>query len=312
MAPSTQPILGPMRCDLHVHSRHSGPLDAPLLRHLGTESCSDPEAVYAAAKGRGMDLVTLTDHDTIEGALRLAGRPDTFLSEELTAWVGGREVHLGVLDLEERHHAPLQARARDGEALFAYLAEQRLPVVLNHPFSSLTGPREPSDITWSMRHVTHVETRNGMMPSRLNALANRLSSAHGRPGVGGSDAHAPESVARAWTEVPGVRDRTEFLAGLRAGACLARGTSGSYARLTRDVATIVACGIAQTSIAALAGDRAWRLAALAALCPLLPMLPLVVAAERLRECAFGAWLARRLWGGAGPLRPGLGRWVSEA
>jgi predicted metal-dependent phosphoesterase TrpH len=93
-----------MRCDLHVHSTHSGPLDAPLLRHLGTESSSTPEEVYAAARRRGMHLVTLTDHDSIEGALRLAGRSDTFLSEELTAWIGGREVHLGVLDLEERHH----------------------------------------------------------------------------------------------------------------------------------------------------------------------------------------------------------------
>jgi hypothetical protein len=32
-----------------------------------------------------MDFVTITDHDTIDGAMEIAGRPGTFVSEELTA-----------------------------------------------------------------------------------------------------------------------------------------------------------------------------------------------------------------------------------
>jgi hypothetical protein len=32
-----------------------------------------------------MDFVTITDHDTIDGCLELADRPDCFVSEELTA-----------------------------------------------------------------------------------------------------------------------------------------------------------------------------------------------------------------------------------
>jgi len=59
-----------MRCDLHVHSWYSGHGDVPVLEHLGRECYSDPLAVYETARRRGMDLVTLTDHDTIEGALR--------------------------------------------------------------------------------------------------------------------------------------------------------------------------------------------------------------------------------------------------
>jgi hypothetical protein len=144
-----------------------------------------------------------------------------------------------------------------------------------------------------------------MMPAALNTLAERLASEHGRAGVGGSDAHAPSSVARAWTEVPGARSRADFLAGLRTAACIARGASGTYAKLTRDVATIVAAGVSRTAAAALAGDRTWRLAALALLVPSLPLLPLVTAIERLREHRFGAWLARRLWRGAAGPRPAL-------
>src|SRR5262245_44974443 len=73
-----------LRCDLHVHSRYSGPLDLPVLKHVSRESYSAPEDVYAVAKARGMELVTLTDHDTIEGALRLAHRDDFIVGEEVT------------------------------------------------------------------------------------------------------------------------------------------------------------------------------------------------------------------------------------
>src|ERR687897_104719 len=80
-----------MRCDLHVHSRRSGPVDLPGLGRFADESYSEPRAVYEAARRRGMDLVTLTDHDTIAGALEIAHLPGTFLSEEVSCVLpGGR------------------------------------------------------------------------------------------------------------------------------------------------------------------------------------------------------------------------------
>jgi len=73
-----------MRCDLHVHTRYSGPVDLPGLRHVSRECYSDPMEVYLTAKRRGMDLVTITDHDTVEGALQLAHLPDFIVGEEVT------------------------------------------------------------------------------------------------------------------------------------------------------------------------------------------------------------------------------------
>ena len=68
-----------------------GPADLPRLGRFAHESYSEPRAVYEAARRRGMDLVTLTDHDTIEGGLEIADLPGTFLSEEVTcALPGGR------------------------------------------------------------------------------------------------------------------------------------------------------------------------------------------------------------------------------
>lgn len=284
-----------MRCDLHVHSLRSGFTDLALLRHVAYDCYSEPRAVYDAARRRGLELVTLTDHDSIDGALELRGLPGTFISEELTCHLpAGRLLHLGVFGLDERRHAALQARRRDPEALFAYLAEERLPACLNHPFSPLTGRRANADFDQALRGVGLIETRNGMLPERTNAYALAAAREVGQAQVGGSDAHALGSVGRAYTEVPGARDAGEFLDGLRRGGCLARGSSASYARLTRDLAAVAACGVRHAVAHAFDGPAdALRAAAVLALLPGLPLLPLVAARLRLRERLLAAHFFRR-------------------
>lgn len=101
-----------MRCDLHVHSWHSGRADLPVLGHIGRKCYSDPSDVYEQAMRRGMDLVTLTDHDGIEGALRLTHLPNTFVSEEVTVLLpGDRQLHVNVLDITEAQHTAIQRLA---------------------------------------------------------------------------------------------------------------------------------------------------------------------------------------------------------
>jgi predicted metal-dependent phosphoesterase TrpH len=77
------------RIDLHCHSRASTEADEAVLIALKCpESFSEPEQVYAQARHRGMDFFALTDHDSIEGCLHLARRPEQFVNiligEELT------------------------------------------------------------------------------------------------------------------------------------------------------------------------------------------------------------------------------------
>jgi predicted metal-dependent phosphoesterase TrpH len=274
-----------MRCDLHVHTRHSGAVDLPLLRHVGRESYSEPIEVYWTALRRGMDLVTITDHDTIEGALQIAHLPQAFVSEEVTCWLPeGRRLHLGVFDIDARHHVVIQSRASDAEALFAYLAEQRLPFCLNHPFSPLTGKREIGDLHLGLERAASIEVLNSMMPAASNEHARAAARLSGRPEVGGSDAHALPSVAKAFTEVPAARTREAFLSGLRAGMTLARGESGSYRRLVGDIGTVFAGALGENTMLAgrSLGDLG-RLAAAAALVPVLLLLPAIALTTFLRE-----------------------------
>ncbi len=68
----------PVRVDLHCHSTAS----AAGRRALALPECvSPPEEVYELAKRRGMDFVTITDHNTIAGVEQIADRPDVFFSE---------------------------------------------------------------------------------------------------------------------------------------------------------------------------------------------------------------------------------------
>ena len=85
------------RVDLHCHSTASEISKLGIQRSLGLPECATPpEEVYELAKRRGMDFVTITDHDTIDGCLEIADRHDVFISEELTAWFRGepQAVHL--------------------------------------------------------------------------------------------------------------------------------------------------------------------------------------------------------------------------
>lgn len=292
-----------MRCDLHVHSWHSGMADLPLLRHVGRECYSDPFAVYERALARGMDLVTLTDHDSIEGGLRLAHLPNTFLSEEVTVRLeGGRQLHVNVFDVDECQHAAIQRRAADPEVLFAYLAEQRIPASVNHLFSALTGEREVADLLLPLGRLPLAEALNGAMPRVHNERAELVGRAAGMAAIGGSDAHSLSHVARAYTVVPGARSKREFLDGLRRGLSIPAGCSGSYARLTAEVARIFAAGYAETA-AQMARRSApgLRVAASALLLPFLPLIPLFTFAIHVHEVVFASRLFRAL--GSAPLLP---------
>lgn len=211
----------------------------PLLRRVCRESYNDPLAVYEKLKRSGMDLVTVTDHDSIDAVEALRSRPDFFLSEEVTCTVpSGTQLHIGVYDITERDHIELQRRRDDFERLFAWLLDENLFFSANHVFSALTGRRAAEDFALFENAFPAIETGNGHMPRHSNRAAALLADRAARAEVGGSDAHAMASVGCAWTVVPGARSRQEYLDGLRHGLGRVRGDHGGWYKLTRDVLAI--------------------------------------------------------------------------
>jgi predicted metal-dependent phosphoesterase TrpH len=228
-----------MRCDLHVHTLHSGMCTIPLLSRVCAESYNQPQEVYEKLKRLGMDLVTITDHDSIGAMEELRSRPDFFLSEEVTCRLpSGGELHVGVYDITERDHIELQRRRNDFESFRVYLEERDLFYSANHIFSSLTGVRKIEDFELFEHAFPALETRNGHMLKIANENAALLADFAARAEVGGSDAHAIASVGCAYTVVPYARDKREYLDGLRRGLGRVRGETGGYLKLSRDLWSI--------------------------------------------------------------------------
>jgi predicted metal-dependent phosphoesterase TrpH len=211
----------------------------PLLKNFCRECYSEPEAVYETLRQKGMDLITVSDHDSIGAAETLGRHPEFFLSEEVTCRLpSGNELHVGVYDLTEQQHLEIQRLRDDLPRLVAYLNEQQLFHSVNHAFSALTGRRSMEDFVWLDGAFPGVEVRNGHLPERSNRMAERMAERSGKSKLGGSDAHALRSLGSVHTNVSDARNKEEFLAGLRQGRGHVEGDSGNFGRLTRDVLEI--------------------------------------------------------------------------
>jgi predicted metal-dependent phosphoesterase TrpH len=245
-----------MRADMHVHSYHSG--YAGHLRFLRARDCySEPESVYRVAKARGMDLVTLTDHDSIDGCLefldRHPGADDFFISEEIECVVpperGARtasplKVHVGAYGIDERIHREVQPLRASVYETTAYLREQGVFHALNHPFFFLRrqmpldaylGALLPLFAAFEVRNGTMLEAHNALIE---DVVADRARTGSPAIGVGGSDAHTLAGVGTTYTEVR-ARNRDEFLRNLRAGLTSVGGRHGGALRVMREIYGVV-------------------------------------------------------------------------
>jgi len=218
---------------MHCHSTASQESKLGVQRAVGLPECATPpEEVYELAKRRGMDFVTITDHDTIAGGLQIADRPDVFISEELTARFRGepQAVHVLCYGITAEDHEWLQAHADDVELCAAYMFERELVCALAHPYYTVAAPLSARHRRRLAELFTVWETRNGARARELNRPAATYVATRDGVGIGGSDDHAGVDIGRTYTEAPPAASPDEFLAHVRAGEVLARGAQGSAAK----------------------------------------------------------------------------------
>jgi glycosyltransferase involved in cell wall biosynthesis len=248
------------RCDLHVHSIYSTDSGNYALRRarLG-ESYTPPERVYRTCRSRGMRFVTISDHNTVEGALRIAHEPGAFLSVEVTTQFPEDSVPLHVLvwGLSEEDHRDLQPYRPSVYELVSFLRERCLIHALAHPLYRMGPALTPSHVERMMLLFSIWEGRNGARPRESNELACRLAASvdgasiqalaerHGIEPVhagsialtGGSDDHGALDIATTWTEAEGETVEA-FLASLARGASGPAGEHGSPLKLAHAVAAL--------------------------------------------------------------------------
>ncbi|MBI3451177.1 MAG: PHP domain-containing protein [Acidobacteria bacterium] len=236
-----------MRADLHVHSHYS---DTGRYARAGLRDCyARPGEIYDRARGAGMNLVTLTDLNTIEGCLRLIDErgapPDFVIGEEIEARFpdSGARVHLCAWGLTEERHREVCRLRENAEDLVAYLCAERVACALSHFVSKLpVGFPEASVYRRALELFDAVEVRNGAQGRHYNALVAAL--AMGRDGprgavgfVGGSDAHTLRRVGTTWTEAE-ARTPADFLEEIRSGRTSAGGRVRGAADIFLDLASL--------------------------------------------------------------------------
>ncbi len=185
-----------------------------LQVHTDVSPCSraTPADVVHAAVTSGLDGVAVTNHDTLAGFDEV----DTLAPRNLTV-IPGVEVttsqgHLLALDVDE------PPPKTDPLTVIHAIHDQGGLAVLSHPFDRL---REyyTRDLAEIAAHIDGVEVLNSrcILP-RYNRMARAFAEKHDLAMTGGSDAHFPLEVGRAYTTcdqplLDAIRDGTTHVAG---------------------------------------------------------------------------------------------------
>ena len=251
------------RADLHVHSKHSSKPSEWILRQFrAPESYTEPQEIYRLCRERGMSFVTVSDHDSVEGALEIAHLPGVFLSSEVTVEFpeDGCEIHCLVTGVSEEQHREIQRLRRDVYAFREYLREQDILYSVAHPLYRVNDRMTLDQLEKLLVLFNRFEALNGIHDRRANALVRRIFGSltpeviaalaerhHLQPlgptpwiksFTGGSDDHGGFYIATTWTETPEAATIEEYLAHLRAGRHEPGGDTGSSLRLVQSLYSI--------------------------------------------------------------------------
>lgn len=234
---------------MHCHTRHSG--RAKHLRFLRCRDCyAKPLDVYATAKKRGMNLVTITDHDSLDGCLELLDRlgnlPDFITGEEVSAYFPEfrHTVHINVYGLNEAQHQDITRLRGNAEELIPYLRQANLLFVLNHFFHDFAdGSRVLAFIERMVELFDVFEVRNGTQLREHNTFIATLIEKSREAGkvlgvVGGSDSHSLRRLGRTFTASP-AHTREEFLTDIRDGRTQVFGRHANHLSLAADIYSVV-------------------------------------------------------------------------
>ena len=211
-----------MRIDLHCHTYHS------------RDSLMTYDALLRSMDRRGIDMIAVTDHNTIAGALALHARaPDRFVIGEEIKTTQGELIALFLIDEVPPGLSP--------EETISHIHAQGALVGASHPFDRLRGDAIGlANLERIRAELDFLEVFNARMTfSRDNRLAREMAARWGLPGSAGSDAHSPSEVGRAYVDMVAFDGPQEFLDSLALGQIGGRLSSpivhfySSYAKLRK-------------------------------------------------------------------------------
>lgn len=186
-----------MLFDFHIHSKYSV-----------YDSASEIGDIIEKARKKGLGAIAVSDHDEIRGSLEAAKHSGRGLIVITSTEVGSADGHIIALGVKERIEPGLPAEETvrrihklDGIAIAA------------HPYDRLRSG--VGDLCWKL-DFDAVEINSHCLYG--NGDAEEAARKHGKPLVGGSDAHAVSEIGTVCTEVEG-RTADEIIGNIKAGRC---------------------------------------------------------------------------------------------
>ena len=211
-----------------MHSKHSGTMHPAALRTLKVqESYSEPQMIYDRLLERGMSMVTITDHDCVDGCLEIMHHGEhVFMSEEVSARFpeNGCVLHVLVYGIDEAQHREIQRLRYNIYDLLTYLRQQEVVFSLAHPFSQVNHRLTPELLHKAFILFENLEVINGQKDPSHERLLRQAMDGLGRSQIerwaneydiepapwdkrwgmtAGSDDHSGITMARAFVEFDG-------------------------------------------------------------------------------------------------------------
>lgn len=194
-----------VKVDMHLHTMWSG------------DATTTPDELAAAVSAAGLDVVCITDHSTVSGALALRSSGElpceVIVGQESRTWEG----ELIGLFLSERVPAGLRP-----EEFCAAVREQGGLVYVPHPFDPMRHCMKASALErlageGLLDCVEGLNAKTSLLS--LNEQAVSFAAAWGLPVGAGSDAHVPAAVGAAYVSMASfdVSSPASFLAALGSG-----------------------------------------------------------------------------------------------
>ena len=191
-----------VRADLHSHT------------HWSSDCATPYKAIVAACQRRGIDVLAVTDHNRIEGALELSEQRlpiQIVVGEEVKTTEGE------IIGLFLREWIPPRLSP---EETIAEIKRQGGVVYVPHPFDAIRRsvilPQALERIAGSIDVVEVLNAR--LHATERNERAGRFADERGLLKGAGSDAHTAYEIGRAGVELPAFTDAASFKESLRQAA----------------------------------------------------------------------------------------------
>ena len=200
-----------VRIDLHLHSAYS------------PDSRSTLEEIIDRARECGLDRIALTDHNTVEGALKLARlAPELAIVGEEVKTAEGEVIGLFITGRIAPFATP--------EDVMDQVHDMGGLVYVPHPLDRRRANFRPERLAELAARIDIIETYNPWCDGAANQAAARLAEELDKVTATGSDSHSAHELGRSWMEIDEYRGPQDFLERLRYARHVVTAASGTGRR----------------------------------------------------------------------------------